>query len=347
MTSYEIIRRVLEFDGPERIGMNFSGGRMNDLVGAGPSRDPDWQPRKVKPIKGAEAWEDEWGCVWERLDGFSKGEVSWGPLQEGWERLEDYRFPTLDKKSRYERAAQVFKANPHMYKLGSLPGFPFNIMRKLRRMDNFLMDVVLHKDEVRELSDKVTDLLMKMIDIYADIGADGVSFAEDWGTQDRLLVSPPIWRELFKPDFVKLVSFAHERGLTVWMHSCGYIYEIIEDLIELGMDVLQFDQPALYGIERLGREFGGRITFWCPVDIQTTLQTGDKDKIQREALRLIWELGRFNGGFIAKNYPSLEAIGVKPEWDMWAYEAFLAHRHYPLEEHIDPSMFKSEESMAA
>jgi len=82
-------------------------------------------------------------------------------------------------------------------------------------------------------------------------------------------------------------------------------------------------------------------------DIQTTLQTGDKDKIQREALRLIWELGRFNGGSIAKNYPSLGAIGVKPEWDMWAYEAFLAHRHYPLEEHIDPSMFKSEESMAA
>ena len=51
------------------------------------------------------------------------------------------------------------------------------------------------------------------------------------------------------------------------MHSCGYIYEIIEDLIELGMDVLQFGQPALYGIERLGREFGGRITFWCPVEI--------------------------------------------------------------------------------
>jgi len=230
-----------------------------------------------------------------------------------------------------------------MYKLGSLPGFPFNIMRKLRRLDNFLMDVLLHKEEVRELADRVTDLLMRMIDIYADIGADGIVFCEDWGTQDRLLVSPSTWRELFKPDFIKLVSFAHERGLTVWMHSCGYIYEIIPDLIEVGIDVLQFDQPALYGIDRLGREFGGKIAFWCPVDIQKTLQTGDKKRIQREAIELIWYLGGRGGGFIAKNYPSLGAIGVKPEWDQWAYEAFLQHMTYPLEEHIDPRQFEEAE----
>jgi hypothetical protein len=159
------------------------------------------------------------------------------------------------------------------------------------------------------------------------VGADAVMFAEDWGTQDRLLVSPRMWRELFRPDFAVLCEAAHRNGLTVWMHSCGYIYDIINDLIECGISVLQLDQPGLFGVDRLAAEFGGRVTFWSPVDIQQVLPTGDAARIEAFARDLVVKLGA-GGGFIAGYYGGNEAIGVRPEWQDIACRAFVKYAAY-------------------
>ncbi len=74
---------------------------------------------------------------------------------------------------------------------------------------------------------------------------------------------------------------------------------------------------------RLGREFGGRIAFFSPVDIQKVMQTGDKALIQAEARRMVELLGGFQGGFIAKDYPQWEAVDVKEEWAQWARDVFM------------------------
>jgi len=66
-------------------------------------------------------------------------------------------------------------------------------------------------------------------------------FCEDWGTQDRLLVSPTMWAHAVQAFYKALVDRAHSQNLRVIMHSCGYIYDIIEDLIEVGIDCLQLD----------------------------------------------------------------------------------------------------------
>ena len=81
------------------------------------------------------------------------------------------------------------------------------------------------------------------------------------------MIRPAVWREMFKPGFVDLCQTAHAHGVHVFMHSCGKITDIIPDLIEAGIDLLQFDQPRLHGIDTLAR-FRGQITFWCPVDIK-------------------------------------------------------------------------------
>jgi uroporphyrinogen-III decarboxylase len=187
---------------------------------------------------------------------------------------------------------------------------------------------LLHRAEVEELQRRVVALLKDVIRNMARAGADAVFFCEDWGTQERLLISPKLWRELFKPGFAELVAEAKANGIGVWMHSCGCVYEIIGDLVQVGIQVLQFDQPTLAGIERLGREFGGKVSFWCPVDIQRTLLTGDRERIRAEAKLLIARLGGYRGGFIAKNYGDLHGIGAQKEWDDWAYEAFVEFGRY-------------------
>ncbi|MGI6353469.1 MAG: uroporphyrinogen decarboxylase family protein [Armatimonadota bacterium] len=156
-----------------------------------------------------------------------------------------------------------------------------------------------------------------------DAGVDAVMSGEDWGTQDRLLVSPDTFREIFLPCFRRLCGAAHSRGLYVWFHSCGYVREVIGDWFEAGIDCCQFDQPELHGIDLLARKFGGRMHFWCPVDIQTTLQTRDKDRIRAAARDYVEKLGSYGGGFVAGYYGSNEALGLEPEYQAAACEAFM------------------------
>ena len=89
----------------------------------------------------------------------------------------------------------------------------------------------------------------------------------------------------------------------------------------MAVNAYPFDQQHNYGVERLAdrlREIG--VCLFSPIDIQKILPTGDRDLIEQEAERLCT---LFKGGFIAKNYGDLHGIGVKEEWDEWAYQVFL------------------------
>jgi uroporphyrinogen decarboxylase len=332
MNSREIVMRTLDFTGPERTAYAFAYDHFTDLCWAGASPSLTWQPTRDLhaefPDFTGDMWEDEWGNVWGRLDQFTRGESIAGAIRE-WSDLDSYRWPDLDNPARYRDAGAAWAANPDRYHLAGMSGWAFNNCRYLRKFENFLMDVAAEPEQVARLLDLATDLLCRQIDCLADAGADGVMVWEDWGTQDRLLVSPTTWRELFKPGIARCCARAHDRGLHVWMHSCGRMTAIIPELIDCGVNLLQFDQPTLHGIERLSRDFGGQIAFWCPVDIQTTMLTGDRATIEAEARALIDHLGRFNGGFVAGEYSSWEAIEVQRAWGDWACEAFMAHGGRP------------------
>lgn len=331
MTSRETIQRVLACDQPPRIGLTYSPfegtPRICDTAGVGPSPDPQFEARTWRDGDGGTCWNDEWGCVWRRIEGKTQGGEVIDPPIKSWEDLAAYRSPTLDDPSRYEKAAEEAEQHKDKYRLGDIAACSFNSARYLRRMEQYLLDCAAEPDMVRKLNGMVADLVFRQVDLYADIGVDGVFFCEDWGTQERLLVSPAMWRAVFRPDFERLISHAHRRGLTVWMHSCGYVRDIIPDLVELGMDVLQFDQPELHTLDFLA-QFSGRVTYWCPVDIQTTLQSGDRGIIRAKARQMVDKLGGKGGGFIAKDYGDNASIGVDPLWQHWGYEAFLKYGTY-------------------
>jgi len=331
MTSKEIIRRVVDFSGPERIGFSMTPyqgePRLNDFVGAGPSEDPNFDEKRHER-DGKPYWYDIWGNLWSKADPTHGGEVVEGALKD-WSQLDNFGLPPLDDPARYENAARVFAEHPDTYCLGGLPGCAFNITRKIRRLDNFLADCALYPDDVRELNRRVNDLMVRMAELYAEAGADGITYCEDWGTQDRLMISPKMWKDLFLFTFERLFGRCQELGLDVWMHSCGYVYDIMDPLIGAGVAAFQFDQQSVYGgVERLNEEFGGRVVFHLPVDIQTVLQTRDKDIIEAEAKKMRHLLGGHNGGFVAKDYGDPAALGITDQEQQWAYEAWLEVMYY-------------------
>jgi uroporphyrinogen-III decarboxylase len=261
------------------------------------------------------------------VDASSKGQVARGALED-WADLDNLHLPDLANPAGYVQAREIC-ADPDndQFRVGGLPGFPFSVARKLRRLDQFLMDVLLWPDRVQTLLVRIEDLLADAIEQYASIGVDAVMFPEDWGTQKSLLVRPQIWRQIFKPGFVRLCGLAHERGIRVFMHSCGKTTDIIPDLIEAGIDLLQFDQPELHGLDVLA-QFHGQITFWCPVDIQKTLQTRDERAIETAARELIEKLGGPEGGFVAGYYNDNQSIGLDPHWQDVACRAFTKYGDY-------------------
>ncbi|MFW5991843.1 MAG: uroporphyrinogen decarboxylase family protein [Halanaerobiaceae bacterium] len=274
MNSREIVQRTIEFDNPERVARSF---RDSDLVWVNHSvetRATEWEKT------GESKWQrtDEWGNTWQRIDPTSKGEVVKGVFAET-DDFSDYQFPDFSNIKDYQQVIDARKKNPDKWLIGGMPGFTFNIARKLFKLENYLMKLLLEQEKIGKLHDKIDSMLADMIRNYAEAGADSVMFPEDWGTQQQTLINPEHWQKEFYPRFRKLCSIAHDNGIKVFMHSCGAITAIIPGLIDAGIDLLQFDQPTIHGIDKLASfQKENNITFWCPVDIQKTLQTKDEEK---------------------------------------------------------------------
>jgi hypothetical protein len=322
MESRALIKKVLEFDNAPRIGYELHDGNPNDFVYFGLAKkagyDYEWHTpehfsSEYPDMAGFHGYlrKDEFGNLWGKMlnDPSPQGEVMHGVFKE-WEDLENYSFPRLSDPERFVHIEKAVSANKDKFRIGSLPGFPFAIMRYMRKMEYFLADLILEKERVFQLNETVMKELLGIIDIYSDLGIDSIMTWEDWGTQDRLLISPALWREMFRPSFEKICSHAHKKGLYVFMHSCGYIYEILPDLIDTGIDLFQFDQPTLMGMERVAELFRKRATLFAPADIQKVLPTGDRGLIEKNVDDMIRLFGSQGGGFICKDYGDYRTIQV-------------------------------------
>lgn len=325
MNSKFLIHRVLAFDHPERIGLDFNPPHASDLAFRPVVRFEQtplsaWGRhaellRRVPDFNG-DVMQDPYGVIFGRLDYYSKGEPVKGPLEDGWEALEGYQLPQI-----LPQPAPTSDPQADKFILGSI-GSPFSIMRSLRRMDQLFLDLYDAPEQVTRLGHMVQAYCMEHIACAARAQCDGVVIYDDWGTQTGLLVSPRLWQNFFLPIYTSLVTCAHDHGLKFFMHSCGYVHPIIAPLIAAGVDAFNFDQPEAVGVARLADEFGGRVTFWCPVDIQKVMPTGERTRIEEGARQMLYGFHRC-GGFIAKDYPQWEAVNVKEEWAQWARDVFI------------------------
>jgi uroporphyrinogen decarboxylase len=92
------------------------------------------------------------------------------------------------------------------------------------------------------------------------------------------------------------------------LHSCGHIADLLPHFIEAELDVIQMDQQQNMGVADLAQRFGGKLCFWCPVDIQNTMVRGSVEEVRAYARNLIDSFGCFRGGFIAQWYASPDAV---------------------------------------
>ncbi len=154
--------------------------------------------------------------------------------------------------------AQVIGAGCNLFEWGTF----------LRRMDNFLMDLVTEQDQVERLLDALVERHMVTLErICRAVGdvVDIVKFGDDLGMDSGPLMAPDIYRRLFKPRHKAMCSYVKSHSsMRLMLHSCGGIRPLIPDLIEAGFEILNPVQTNCRGMDpaELKREFGETITFW-------------------------------------------------------------------------------------
>jgi uroporphyrinogen decarboxylase len=319
MSSYEVVRRAIEFEYPERVPLIFDKFGKDDTKFTAPNQIYPWENQDTPENL------DEWGCLWVRSEMDNMGYCLGHPLAE-WSSLDHYHWPDPDDPGFYDGMEAKLTDSEGKYIRTGLLITLFERMRFLHGFEETLTDFYLEREKMERLADRILEYDMQVVENIHQRFPDvihGVNFTDDWGTQQGLMVHPDLWREFFKPRYKRLFDKVHEYNWHVWLHSCGKVNVIIEDLIEIGLNVISLEQPRALGIEEIGKQYSGRICFAGPCDIQHTLPLHDPEAIKAEAKLLIQCWGTRSGGFIAQDKSDVDAYGGSIENSRIMMNAFI------------------------
>jgi uroporphyrinogen decarboxylase len=181
----------------------------------------------------------------------------------------------------------------------------------LRDYENFLCDMLAEEDFANEVLDKIMDYGVNVAKQYVANGVTCGRIGDDYGTQNGMLFSPKIWREMFKPRLKRIIDVYKENGLPVILHSCGDVRSIIPDLIELGVDVLNPVQPEAMPIDELAEKFSDKLSFYGGISTQKVLPNGTEEEIYDEVKHVISCLGQRNGYIISTGIAITSDVPIK------------------------------------
>lgn len=336
MSSYEVMKRNIHFGNPDRIGLRFdriAGKDKSDVyrIFVLPPRDKrdNTQPCSVKKkIRPASGEYDEWGCLWESSDetGSDMGQPVNVPIAD-WSDFDKYVFPDPKAPGRFDGLEEALKEaeEKQLYVQLNSPQCIFERMHFLRGYQDTLMDCLLEPEYIEAMAKGLADYQIGIIKEAYRLGKGRIhcyDTTDDWGTQKGLMISPETFREIFKPQYERVFGTAHECGMDVRLHTDGKVNQLIEDFIDMGADIINIHQPRLVGIDEISKIARGKVCFEVAVDIQSTLPTGDKTKIEEEVKELIEKWATPSGGMIGVEYGYLNAIGTTKESMLYALECF-------------------------
>ena len=216
------------------------------------------------------------------------------------EELEEYPIPLktdwLDDHMRqgaaeaHERGtwAQIFVG--HMYECSW----------QVRGYEPFLEDLLLRREWAEVVLDKFCDNNLIAAEAAAKAGYDCMACGDDVANQNALMFKPELWREVMKPRWARVIAAAraHKPDIHVWYHSDGNIWEILDDLVEIGITILNPVQPECMNQLAIRKRFGSRLAFDGCVGTQTTFPFGTANEMRAKVHELATALDAGHGGLM-------------------------------------------------
>ncbi len=241
MQSREIVQRAIEFRSPPRLPF-----WQHEIPGAPDDVCDLWEMDRAEAGWFFDrAGPDDWGCLWAKTGQKNMGQVVGHPLAN-WDALESYRPPDGRNPFYFDRLGPELKMAGDRYVAVTCH---FNLIERLHMLRGFaaaMEDFYLEPERV----DRVLDMILQFkLDLLAELhrrfgGAiHGIFLTDDWGTQKGTFVAAKIFERFFASRYQRLFDAIHGHGWHVILHSCGRINDFVPRLSELGVDVLNMQQP--------------------------------------------------------------------------------------------------------
>lgn len=281
---------------------------------------------------------DGWGITWHYEPGNAYFDIADRPLQQATiADLEKYPWPDLAHPSRFaglrEQARAIRAAGYAVVALSGVTPFEYSYM--LRGMDQWFLDLGGDPDFVHALMRKLTDLMRAAAEKLLDEAGeyiDVIVTGDDLGSQNAPLISPAMYRRLVKPYHAELLGAIKQRtAAKIFYHSDGNIYPLLDDLLEVGIDLLNPVHVAARDMGdtvRLKQRYGQRLSFCGAIDSQTVLPHGTPDEVRAEVRRRIKDLAP-GGGYILASVHCIQP-DVPPENVCAMLEEAAIAGQYPI-----------------
>lgn len=291
-----------------------------------PKAPSNWE-LNIQYGKGKTMYRDWWGVGMVKNKDSEYFDPVLNPLEEATVKdLDNYQWPKVDSgivEGLSEKAKTLDEESEYAI-FSTVPGL-YEIAWYLTGMPRMLKAWVNNKYFIEKLLDKVLDVLKEFHEIFlGEIGEylDLVQFFDDLGGQENPLFDPELYREVIKPRHNEMVTFIKKRTeAKVAQHCCGVIRPFLDDMIEIGIDVVNPVQVSAGGnrdTEALKQDYGSKIVFWGGVDTQRVLPFGNTEEVEQEVARRVKELGP-GGGYILASVHNIQN-DVPPENIVQMYE---------------------------
>jgi uroporphyrinogen decarboxylase len=308
--SKELVYRALAFERVERVpyavdftvpareklcadaaGKDLYDRLRNDLLLTSVFR-VEWGTRDA-----AGYYRDEFGLVWDRRVDADIGMPQ--PFLTP-ENLDSYRLPDPHAPGRFDALKRNIREHPDRFQVLTLDFSLFERAWGMRGLEAFLLDFLEHPDFAEELLDRILDFNLQVIEAGLDAcpELDAVHSGDDFGSQTGILMGPELWRRMLKPRLARQYGAVKAAGKKVSIHCCGKVVEILDDLVEIGVDLFNPFQPEVMDVEELHRRYHGRLAFWGGVSTQRLLPYATPAEVEAQVDRLL-AMGRQGGYVIA------------------------------------------------
>ncbi|MAF06423.1 MAG: hypothetical protein CL389_01040 [Acidiferrobacteraceae bacterium] len=256
------------------------------------------------------------------------------------EELENYPgWPDMSDPSRVAHVAGDVRrlAAQNEYAIMATPWllFPFERAYAMQGMEAFLLNMAMYPDFARALLEKIAGyckaLMGRFLDELGD-NVDIIKIGDDLGTQESLMTSPQMYRDTLKPIHADFIDFIKARTpAKIFFHSCGDVFPLIEDFIDIGVDILnpiQTSSGKMSDLAALKKRFGKNIVFCGGIDSHRILPYGSVEEVRQEVRRVIGILGPGGGTMIGAVHTVMN--DVPPENVLAMVDAVEEFGHYPL-----------------
>jgi uroporphyrinogen decarboxylase len=234
---------------------------------------------------GGDMYRDVFGAVWDRSIDKDIGNITGSLISEP--SIKNYTFPDPLDHRFFADIELAIKKKPDMFRLFQIGFSLYERAWTLRGMENLLTDFMLNPDFVHDLFSSIADYNIRQLKEAMKYDIDAVYFGDDWGQQNGLIMGYETWKEFIYPQLKRMYSAVHEEGKYVFIHSCGDVDELFDDLIEIGVDCFNPFQPEVMDVHDLLNRYRGRLTFHGGLSIQKTLPFGTVEEVRSESERLL------------------------------------------------------------